>query len=306
MPQPVIIENEALLVQVWPRIGGKVSSIIDKADRHELLFAYPSEIPTAPQYDQPYQSSWYQGWDECFPAVASSRYVGHPYDGIPVPDHGELFALPTHSAPSANGITTTWHGLRFGYELTRSLSLQGASLLATYTLHNLAPFPFRFVWAQHALLAIAGEPELSFAVPGGGGALPFRLSRDHTGQDLRGTFEWPTASPGLDISAPARLPSRVGWKVFSEHPIATPATLRYPGRGRVLTIEYSSEDSLPAYWGVWVNTGAWAGHKHIAVEPTTGRFDHIDRAVRDGSAGRVGASAKLTWTVRWTVGPIPV
>src|SRR5215204_4923658 len=172
MAQPVIIESEALRATVWPQFGGKVTSVVDKADGYELLFGYPAELPTGPQYDLPYGKGWYAGWDECFPAVAPSRYVGHPYDGIAVPDHGELWGLPTTSVPAGNGITTVWHGLRFGYRLTRKLTLTGPTLSAEYTLINLAPLEFRFVWAQHALLAMGVAVEMELP------AEPFRLSHD--------------------------------------------------------------------------------------------------------------------------------
>ena len=41
------------------------------------------------------------------------------------PDHGELWGLPTTAVPTKDGITTVWHGLRFGYRLTRKLYLEG-------------------------------------------------------------------------------------------------------------------------------------------------------------------------------------
>ena len=99
---------------------------------------------------------------------------------------------------------------------------------------------------------------------------------------------------------PAELPAKRGWKSYSIEPIAAAAVVRYPSRGRSLAIEYGSLDAVPAYWGLWMNTG-WAGHRCFAIEPTTGRFDEIDRAVKDGSAGRVAASGKVAWTVQWTV-----
>ena len=83
------------------------------------------------------------------------RYPGHPYDSVNVPDHGELWGLPTTSVPTRGGITTVWHGLRFGYRLTRKLYLEGSSIVAEYTLINLAPFDFRFVWAAHGLMSMA-------------------------------------------------------------------------------------------------------------------------------------------------------
>jgi hypothetical protein len=296
MSQPVLVENDAIAMEVWPHIGGKVSSIVDKADRFELLFSYPAELPTANQYDIPYGDSWYQGWDECFPAVAPSRYVGHPYDGITVPDHGELWGLPTTAVPTRQGITTVWHGLRFGYRLTRKLSLDGPSLLAEYTLINLAPFPFHFVWAMHSLMSMTTPVTLDL----GAGATDFRLSHDANGHNLQTDFQWP-ACDGVDLSSPAALPPKRGWKIFSHAPISTPFIVRYPARSRALRIEYQSDRSLGAYWGIWINSGGWAGHRHFAIEPSTGRFDQIDRAIRDSSAGTVDASSRQDWSVRWTL-----
>jgi hypothetical protein len=296
MAQPVTIESDSLRAEVWPQFGGKVSSVVDKADGFELLFTYPAEFPSGPQYDLPYGKGWYAGWDECFPAVAPGKYIGHPYDGIAVPDHGELWGLPTTSVPAKNGITTVWHGLRFGYRLTRKLSLDGPTLTADYTLVNLAPFEFRFVWAQHALLAMNTPVELSLA------ERRFRLSHDAKGNDIQRPFEWDDPNDELRLlGQPGRMPAGGGWKAFSLDAIASDAVVRYPERGRRLAISYSAENS-PAFWGVWINTGGWAGHRHFAVEPTTGRFDQLDRAIHDDSAGRVDALGRRDWALQWTVG----
>jgi hypothetical protein len=296
MSQPVIIENDAIRMEVYPHIGGKVASLIDKADKFDLMFDYPVELPTAAKYDISFDESWYAGWDECFPAVAPGQYPGHPYDGIPIPDHGEIWGLPTTAVPTKDGITTVWHGLRFGYRLTRKLRLEGSSVLADYTLINLAPFEFRFVWSMHSLMSMTSPVQLD--VPAGA---PFRFSHDAEGVDHQQPFNWPVVEPGLDASNLPSLPLRRSWKMFSMDPISGPVTVRYPSRGRSLSVEYSSEDSLPAYWGIWINTGGWAGNQHFAIEPTTGRFDHLHRAVLDGSAGRVAPMGRRDWAVRWTV-----
>lgn len=303
--QPVTIEGEQLRADVWPQFGGKVSSVVDKADGFELLFNYPAELPAGPQYDLPYGAAWSAGWDECFPSVGRSKYVGHPYDGVAVPDHGELWGLPTTSVPARGGITTVWHGLRFGYRLTRKISLEGPTLTADYTLINLAPFEFDFIWAQHALLAMTpAEIDLSLGTDDKAGRA-WRWSHDADGTDIQTPFTWPMAGEGLDLSRPDQLPARQGWKAFSLSPIDRPVTVRYPARRRLLRVEYESSDALPAYWGLWVNTGGWAGHRHFALEPGTGRYDHLDRAMTDHSAGRLPPSGRLDWSVRWTVGPIP-
>ncbi len=110
--QPVEIENEHVKLEVWPQFGGKVASIIDKADNYDLLYEFPAELPEGPRYNRNYGDGWFGGWDECFPAVGKGPYPRHPYDGIQVPDHGELWEeIPAMAVPTSDGITTVWHGL---------------------------------------------------------------------------------------------------------------------------------------------------------------------------------------------------
>ena len=297
---PVTIENDAVRLEVWPQFGGKVSSVVDKADDFELLFSYPTELPEAPQYDSAYNKTWYAGWDECFPAVTPCKYLRHPYEGIPVPDHGELWGLPTTAVPTKNGITTVWHGLRFGYRLTRKLFVEGASIVAEYTLINVAPFDFHFVWAQHPILSLAVPLRLSI---GGDASTSFRLSHLTDSVAVDQPFEWPRLDGDVDFSDPAALPAGSAWKVYSNDPIRDPLVVGYATRGRSLQIEYSSETDLAAYWGIWLNSGGGGGHRHIAIEPTTGRFDQVDRSMRDGSSGHTGPLGRADWSVRWTLGP---
>lgn len=324
MLHPVTIENDAVRMEVWPQLGGKVSSILDKADKFELLFNYPDELPTEPQYDIPYPHSWYAGWDECFPAVAPGPYVGHPYNAVNVPDHGELWGIPTIAVPTRDGITTVWNGLRFGYRLTRKLWLDGPNIHARYALVNTAPFPFRFVWAMHALMAWTPGVPVEIELPGG---TMMRISHDSQGRESNEWFAWPRCerSP-LDFARLQELPPKQGWKLYSMDKISTPAIVRYPSRSRAVEIRYAGGsggasgagvrtgapgngdddaaeqgDAVDAYWGLWINTGGWAGHHHFAIEPTTGRFDQLDRAVKDASAGTAGASAQLNWSVTWAL-----
>jgi hypothetical protein len=79
-------------------------------------------------------------------------------------------------------------------------------------------------------------------------------------------------------------------------------TIKYPARERRVTMEYKSEDGMAAYWGVWINTGGWGSHRHFSIQPTTGRYDQIDRAIKDGAAGMVGALGRRVWSVKLTLG----
>ncbi|HEY0008636.1 MAG TPA: hypothetical protein VGB55_07925 [Tepidisphaeraceae bacterium] len=287
MNVPVTIENEHLKLDVWPQFGGKVSSIIDKADGHELLFTIPTELPTRCQYGVSYAQGWYIGWDECFPAISQGIYPLHPYEGIHNPDHGECWSLPTTAVPTRDGITTVWHGLRFGYRLTRKLYLQGPAIMAEYSLVNLAPFEFRFAWALHALMSMSSPVEIDLGFSA--------MKNDQT---------WPALDEETTFTRSDALPTGRGWKRYSEQPIARPVTVRYPERKRSLSVEYASEDKVAGYWGIWINTGLWEGHHHFAIEPSSAQFDSIQRAIETDTAACVKPMGRINWSATMRVGAL--
>jgi len=291
------IENDHLRVQVYSGYGGKIASVIDKHDRFELMFSYPLELPTCPHYDIDYGEGWYAGWDECFPGIGKGPYPLHPYRDITIPDHGELWGVPTQVKPSSEGILTCWHGIRFGYHFSRHLRLIDNTLEAQYTLENLVPFDFHFVWALHSLMRLTASVELQYE-----GDRLWRLSHGAVGDAVNAGFSWPLCAADEDLSRLHKLPAGRGWKAFSVEPISKPLVIDYPERKRKLAISYESSCGIEAYWGIWINTGGWAGHHHFAVEPTTGRYDRLDAAVKDRSAAKVDPLSTTSWTVRWTVG----
>ena len=214
---PVTVENDASAWKSGRRSAAKVSSIIDKADHYELLFNYPAELPDSPHYDAPTATTGTAGWDECFPAVAPSKYPRHPYNGIAVPDHGELWGIPTTTAvPTEDGITTVWHGLRFGYRLTRKLFLRERPIVAEYDLTNLAPFEFPDSSGRCASADVDDLSRLSCK------AAADILSAGATNR-RHGNRPFDRIAPGErgeSRTSPTRIAaSRRGWKVFSTEPI---------------------------------------------------------------------------------------
>ena len=283
---PITIENDAVSIEVWPQFGGKVSSVVDKADNFELLFSYPTEFPSGPQYDSAYNKTWYAGWDECFPAILPCKYVRHPYEGISIPDHGELWGLPTTAVPTKDGITTVWHGLRFGYRLTRKLYLEEASVVAEYTLVNLAPVRLSTSsgrstrsWHRAHRRGSAWRPTRAGRFDSATAAARCRSISHSSGRCSKADSIFP-------IPRECRTGQR--GRCFHKNRSTRRSRSHTPSAKRSLQIEYASESGLAAYWGIWINTGGWGGHRHFAIEPSTGRFDQIDRSMRDGSAGLIG------------------
>jgi hypothetical protein len=205
--------------------------------------------------------------------------------------------------PTKVGLTTVWHGLRFGYTFTRKLYLEGPSIIAEYSLLNRAPFEFRYMWGAHPLMSMTSPVELD--VPPGTWLLDHGIEGD-----TPRVFDWPNVAEGCDLSRLASLPEKRAWKVFSMTPIQEPAAIRYPTRGRKVTIEYEAQESRDdegiiggptAYWGVWVTTGGWGSQRHFDIEPTTGRFDELAKSIKDRSAASVPALGRREWRMRLTL-----
>jgi hypothetical protein len=145
---------------------------------------------------------------------------------------------------------------------------------------------------------------MSMASPvelGTGDVRQFRLSHDHSGTVIDREFKWPREPGGEDLSKLAGLPARRGWKSFSVEPISSEIEVRYPGRGRSVKMSFGSDDGMAAYWGICIGTGGWGGHNHFAIEPTTGRYDQLDRSIQDDSAARVAGFGRRDWAIKWVL-----
>ena len=63
------------------------------------------------------------------------------------------------------------------------------------------------------------------------------------------------------------------------------AALRNTKSGAYILFEAETDS-----FGVWINRGGWAGHHHVALEPTNGAPDSLEMAVKD-------------WKRFWTLAP---
>lgn len=288
MSQPVLLENEHLRLEIWPQYGGKISSLSDKADGYELLTTLPVELPTRCPYDCSYADTWPAGWDECFPSLLPGNYPLYPYQNIAVPDHGELWSLPTTCVPTRDGITTVWQGLRFGYRLTRKLFLEGPCVVAEYTLINLSPFDFPFLWTPQILLSVPS-------------AIQTDLPKNEV---LQNGLCWPQLDAEYQFEEVNQLPPGRTWCVHFRQPIRHPVVIRYPERKRLLQIDFGSDTGVNAFWRLAVNTGTPAGPKSVTLAPATGRSDQLADSFNDASAAVLAASGRSNWQIRLSMLPL--
>lgn len=86
------LANGLISLTFIPELGGKLSSLRDLRSGREWLWTnehLPYQKPTG---SNSYVNADTGGWDECFPTVAPCSYPLEPWQGIPLPDHGELWS----------------------------------------------------------------------------------------------------------------------------------------------------------------------------------------------------------------------
>ena len=97
--QLVILESDHLVVSVAPRVGGKITSLRHKPTGHEFLWRNTSLWLTPCPPGSAYDPNFYGGIDEILPGDVPERV-----DGVPYPDHGELWTLSLSATASGDGL----------------------------------------------------------------------------------------------------------------------------------------------------------------------------------------------------------
>ena len=61
------------------------------------------------------------GFDEVFPSIESCYYPVEPWEGVKVPDHGEVWSLPWRYEVHEDSVDLSVHGVRFPYRLQKKI-----------------------------------------------------------------------------------------------------------------------------------------------------------------------------------------
>ena len=298
----VALENDRLRVVLVPEIGAKVVSLVDRASGREWLYQ-PTLPPVRPEPDEAFTAENAYGWDECFPGVSVGTYPVDPWRGERLPDHGELWSRAWSLEVEGEAAVTVVEGARFPYSFRRALRLDGARLLADYTVENRSRFPFPCIWLAHPLLAT--EPGMRLEVPG---SPRFRVDSS-TGSGLPARDEqvaWPPTATRdgetLDLSIAPGPDVSLALKLYSERLQRGAAAVVAPDGWLGLRFDPAAVPFL----GVWLDYGGWPapgqGLYHVALEPSTGDADHLDVALDRGSCSVLPPTGRLTWQLELLVG----
>lgn len=198
--------------------------------------------------DQPGASGFVEGgasgWDEMVPNVDAATYPGPgPWEGTPLPDHGEAWRLPWRvTEETGDSVLMEVAGHVLPWALERRIELGARAVRVTYVYRNRGRQKLYAYWCAHPLFRY--EAGMEIGVEGG--------------EELAGLAAGKSVKRFLRRGSVDRV--RLGWGVGTAVEVAWDAT-------------------ITPYVGIWVCNGDLGGYRQIAIEPATGGGDRPHLAV---------------------------
>lgn len=302
------LRNQHLCLIVVPELGGKIASLIHTPTQREWLWRNPHLPLKKPMYDASYVEAFDTGGlDECFPAVAGGPYPDFPWDGVSIPDHGELWCQPwsaevIESSAEKIVLMMACSGVRFPFRFERTLTIETNSRTITleYAVTNQTQFDMPFIWSIHPLIRI--EEGMSIKLPAGIDHVRLEGAINSQIGGSGSQINWPIIN-GHDLSKVPANDSGRAYKIFT--PIldgnAEIETAIYdPSGEHALIFRFSPREI--SHVGLWMNYGAWSGigsapYFNLGLEPCIGSKDALPDAKAISEFGLLPAGKTRNWSL---------
>jgi hypothetical protein len=299
---PVIrLENDLLVADIVPALGGKILHLIDKAADRNLLWRHPRIVPHVAPLQSNVDDHYSGGWDDAFPTGAPSRNRW----GDQLPYLGEVWNLSLQARIEEAGPKRARVVLEGFTPVTparwrRTIALDdGAPVLTLGTrVENVGHLPFDFNWGSHAALSVdegfrIDVPARSGRVDDAGGG---RLG------EVGDRYDYPILRAGSDDEFDVRRVRGPDTAAYALHIlegleagwVAATDTTRRRGFGIVFDPEIHR-----AVWQ-WMVYGGFRGWYHVIVEPWVAGPPALEDAVAAGVARTLSPGEALETTM-WGV-----
>lgn len=273
--------------------GAKIQSIRFR-DKEMLCQSFnQTEIYRKSSYAAHFEEGEFSGFDHLFPNISAADYPDGPWEGIRMPDHGEVWTQVWE--PEYNDNTLTFHvnGIRLPYRFKVSMSLKDNTLLLTYEAENLTPYPMKYLWCCHPLFIL--EDGMVLDLPG-----CTQIINTAPGQKFLGGYleehNWPVSNEGRNMSLLHTDNNCCNKYYVLNHREQNDAALRYPD-GSSITIR-ADADKAP-YMGVWIDEMGYGEYAMAcaAPEPASAALDSFESADRYNRNSILQPLEKKQWNV---------
>jgi len=283
------LTNDKISALVLPFSGGRIQSI--RFLGKEYLMQKLGKDFIVPEYDTNYLDGELSGFDDMFPTITACGYPGGVWDGVRLPDHGEVWALAFSSKIVDSTLKLGVHGVRLPYLFEKQISLGDSRIVIDYCARNLSPFPMKYIWAAHPSFILEEGTSLQ---------LPYAKSimNAYGGCKYLGAFgeihPWNVSNDSRDLSllSPEQ---RSCNKYYVWNELERNETIiEYPN-GDSITVSCDVE-KVP-YLGVWVDEMGFGDGSMACIvpEPCTGAFDSTALADTFGKVAQLPPNGEHTW-----------
>jgi galactose mutarotase-like enzyme len=299
------LESDRFRVVVLPRVSGKIVSLVDLATNEELLWRNPERPYREPNYGDSFSDYDMSGWEDCLPNISGGQYPEHPWNGVELPDHGEVWTIPWDGRVDGDALELSVHGVRLPYRFEKRISIEDDAVRLTHRMINPTAYPMRYIWATHPLFAI--RPGMRIALPDG---VKMRIDSS-VGWRLGGYLDelpWPNATDAsgdpVALDEIGDVASGFADKLYTTSVSEGWCGLYDPATRRAIALTFDP-DELP-YIGVWINQGGYPGSGapgyNVGLEPCAGYPDALDVAAERGDAATIEPGEQREWTIAFRYG----
>jgi galactose mutarotase-like enzyme len=298
----VQMSNNELRLTIIPELGGKIVEMKDLRRGREWLALNKTAPFRLPKYGASFVGDYdYGGFDECFPTITACRYPKPPWQGAPLPDHGEIWSLPWELHQEAEKIDLVAQGVNLPYEFRRTIELlSNGGIHFAYQVTNKSPYPMEFLWSSHPLLSV--HPGMQIDIPETRLHVDTAISFPARPGDV---IPWPRYR-GLDLNLVPESSAGMAVKLFSDRLSEGWAVLSDPNDGAALRFDF--DPRAITHLGLWLNYGGWTGipggkpYFNLAIEPCIGETDNLETGMGEGNqVGALDAHQVKVWQLDITL-----
>jgi len=283
----VVLNNGLLRLTAVPELGGKIVSLIRQESGYECLLQPPDpEWAYRPRsYGDSFENYETSGFDECAPTVAECLYPEEPFLARQLPDHGDVWCLPSSVELVGEQISLTTSLRSLPLRFTKLVQLQENTVRLDYELANLSQSSVKYLWSAHPLLKV--QPGAEIILPQEVREVEVRWSKDERLGKSGDRCTWPKTTDCfgqmVDLNRVGPPSAGTAEKLFTPRLSEGFCGMFLPRENESIVFRFDS--GLVPYVGIWMCQGGWptsrAGkHFTVALESCTGRDDSLEEAIR--------------------------
>lgn len=248
-------------------------------------------------YGGDFKAGEFSGFDDMFPNITAGPYPDGRWQGVQLPDHGEVWSRDWQAVIEPDVLCFSIDGVALPYQLEKRLWLENDTIRLQYCAQNHSDFEMKCIWAAHPLFVLEDGMQLD---------LPHcaTVMNVYGGRKALGAYgdvhPWPLSGDRRDLqtlSAANKTSNK--YYVLDSMPENLSA-LHYPS-GVAVTLRAPAAQ-VP-YLGVWTDEDG-EDMRCVAPEPCTGAFDTLEAANARQAVAVIPPQGQSTWSLRieWTGG----